>query len=177
MGPVPSLGTSSLATPSCFGTWAIFLFKRRSHEVGEGDLEAKTGNRCRTGEQSGEGTHLVAADVEPPGLRVQGHDLVDHGSNQCQGLRLVGVQGVGEKCHFSEVGQSLVLQHKLRRDGRRELGDTGQKLAPELPAARDPCEGSSRPWLHGQDVCVKAWGLTGGLVRGKQNLRATKPTV
>lgn len=64
-------------------------------------------------------THLVAADVEPPGARVQLHDLADHGSHQSQGLRLMGVQGVREERHFSEVSESLVLQHKLRRDDRR----------------------------------------------------------
>lgn len=63
-------------------------------------------------------THLIAADVEPPGARVQLHDLADHGSHQSQGLRLVGVQGVREKRHFSEVSESLVLQHKLQRDRR-----------------------------------------------------------
>lgn len=152
MAPEPSLGTSSLTTPSSFSRWAIFPFKR-SHEVGEGDLKAKIGDRCRTGERSGKGTHLVAADMEPPGLRVQVHDLVDHGSNQCQGLRLMGVQGVGEKRHFSEVGQSLVLQHELRRDDRRELGDTGQKLAPELPAAQDPLRGKPVPLAPASEVC------------------------
>lgn len=68
---------------------------------------------------------------------MQGHDLVDHGSDQCQGLLLVGVQGVGEWRHFPEVGQGLVLQHKLRRDDKRALGDTGQRLAPALAAARE----------------------------------------
>lgn len=60
-------------------------------------------------------THLVAADMEPPGARVQLHDLADHGSHQRQGLGLMRVQGVREKCHFSEVSESLVLQHKLQR--------------------------------------------------------------
>lgn len=64
----------------------------------------------------GAGTHLVTAYVEPPGARVQLHHLVDHGSNQRQGLCLVGVQGVGEQRHFSEVSESLVLQHKLPRE-------------------------------------------------------------
>lgn len=83
--------------------------------------------------RSNEGTHLVTADVEPSGTGVQLHDLVNHGSHQCQGLRLMGVQCVGEKCHFSEVSESLVLQHELWREDRRGLNDTGgQKLAPEL---------------------------------------------
>lgn len=53
--------------------------------------------------------------MEPPGARVQLHDLADHGSHQGQGLGLMRVQGVREKCHFSEVSESLVLQHKLQR--------------------------------------------------------------
>lgn len=53
--------------------------------------------------------------MEPPRAWVQLHDLADHGSHQRQGLRLMGVQGVREKCHFSEVSESLVLQHKLQR--------------------------------------------------------------
>ena len=79
------------------------------------------------------GTHLVTADVEPPGARVQLHYLVDHGSDQCQGLLCVGVQGIGETCHFPEVSKSLMLQHKLWGDNRK-AGNPGEKLAPELPA-------------------------------------------
>lgn len=88
---------------------------------------------CRTGAQPLASTHLITADVEPPGARVQLHDLADHGSHQCQGLGLVGAQGVGEKRHFPEVSKSVMLQHKLRREGRRQLSDAGQKLAPEPP--------------------------------------------
>lgn len=84
-----------------------------SPEVG-GGLDVTTREPVDLGAETWRSTHLVAADVEPPGSRVQRQHLVDHGSHQRQRLRLVRVQGVGEKRHFSEVGESLMLQHKLR---------------------------------------------------------------
>ena len=47
----------------------------------------------------------------------------------------MGIQGVGEKCHFPEVSESLVLQHKLWGDNRK-AGDPGEELVPELPKVR-----------------------------------------
>lgn len=96
-------------------------------------LKWEQGDCCRRGDR---GTHLVTSDMEPPGTRMQLHDLVYHGSDQCQGLRLVGVQGVGEKCHFSEVSESLMLQHKLQRDDMRELSDTGERSSCQAPCSR-----------------------------------------
>lgn len=46
----------------------------------------------------------------------------------------MGVQGVGETCHFPEVSESLVLQHELQGDNRK-AGNPGEKLMPELPTA------------------------------------------
>lgn len=63
-------------------------------------------------------THLITAQVEPTGTWVQPQDLLHHCSHQRQGLRLVGVQGVGERCHLPEVCKSLVFQHELRREQR-----------------------------------------------------------
>lgn len=63
------------------------------------------------------GTHLIAPNVQPPGTRVQRQHLVDHGSYQCQGLWLMGVQRVGEGWHFPEVCEHRVLQYKLWRQG------------------------------------------------------------
>lgn len=120
------------------GTWTIFLYKKLPHKMGQGGTRALEGKKrgCRglggthrAGEAQGwterRRTHLVAADMEPAGAGVQLHDLADHGSHQRQGLRLVGVQGVREKCHFSEVSESLVLQHKLQRYRRGQEGTLG----------------------------------------------------
>lgn len=47
----------------------------------------------------------------------------------------MGIQGVGEKGHFPEVSEGLVLQHKLWGDNRK-AGDPGEELVPELPEVR-----------------------------------------
>lgn len=69
---------------------------------------------------------------------MQGHDLVNHGFDQCQRLLLVRVQGVGQLLHLPEMGKLPVLQHKLQ--GKGELGDSrntrGQQRPPVTEALR-----------------------------------------
>lgn len=71
-----------------------------------------------------EKSHLITADVKPLQVLVQVHDLVNHGFDQCQGLLLVRVQGVGQRLHLPQMSKLPVLQHKLQGKGELRAAAT-----------------------------------------------------